>query len=121
MIQRLSNKGGNIDPCLLFKKTKKGLVLIGLYVDNLLIIGDEQDINLVIKDIEKHFKVKIEGDLKDYLSCEIRFSADGKKAWIGQPHLIKKIESLFKEELIGKINCQTPGTPGFTILRDETI
>ena len=35
--------------------------------------------------------------------------------------MIKKIESLFNEELIGKINCQTPGTPGFTILRDETI
>ena len=76
---------------------------------------------MVIKDIEKHFKVKIEGDLKDYLSCEIRFSEDGKKAWIGQLHLIMKMEKLFKEELIGKIDCQTPGTPGFTILRDENI
>ena len=79
-------------------------MLSGLYVDDLLIIGDEQDIDLVIKDIKKHFKVKIEGDLKDYLSCEIQFSADGKKAWIGQLHLIKKIESLFKEELIGKMD-----------------
>ena len=30
--------GGDVDPCLLFKKTKHGLVLIGLYVDDLLII-----------------------------------------------------------------------------------
>ena len=58
-------------------------MLIGLYVDDLLIIGDEKDIDLVIKDIKKHFKVKIEGDLKDYLSCGIQFSKDGKKAWIG--------------------------------------
>ena len=71
VLKSISFEGGNIDPCLLFKKTKKGLVLIGLYVDDLLIIGNEEDINLVIKDIEKHFKVKIEGDLKDYLSCEI--------------------------------------------------
>ena len=84
-------------------------------------LGDEQDIDLVIKDIKKHFKVKIEGDLKDYLSCEIWFSVDGKKAWIGQQHLIKKIESLFKEELIRKMDWQTPGTPGFTILQDENI
>ena len=116
VLKGIGFEGGNIDPCLLFKKTKKGLVLIGLYVDDLLIIGDEQDIDVVIQDIKKHFKVKIEGVLKDYLSCEIRFSANGKKAWIGQPHLIKKMEKLFKEELIGKINCQTPGTPGFTIL-----
>ena len=31
------------------------------------------------------------------------------------------MEKLFKEELIVKIDCQTPGTPGFTILRDKNI
>ena len=48
------------------------MVLIGLYVDDLLIIGDDADIDEVIADIEKHFKVKVEENLKDYLSCEIR-------------------------------------------------
>ena len=71
MLKGIGFEGGNINPCLLFKKMKKGLVLIGLYVDDVLIIGDEQDIDVVIKDIEKHFKVKIKGDLKDYLSCKI--------------------------------------------------
>ena len=121
VLKSIGFEGGDIDPCLLFKRTEKGLVLIGLYVDDLLIIGSEQDIEIVINDIEKHFKVKIEGDLKDYLSCEIRFSKDGKQAWIGQPHLIKKMEKLFEEEISKKMECQTPGTPGFTIIRDESI
>ena len=121
VLKSIGFEGGDIDPCLLFKRTKDGLVLIGLYVDDLLIIGSEQDMDVVIKDIEKHFKIKIEGDLKDYLSCEIRFSKDGKQAWIGQPHLIKKMEKLFQEEISGKLECQTPGTPGFTIIRDESV
>ena len=121
VLKSIGFEGGDIDPCLLFKRTKDGLVLIGLYVDDLLIIGSEQDMDVVIKDIEKHFKIKIEGDLKDYLSCEIRFSKDGKQAWIGQPHLIKKMEKLFEEEISKKMECQTPGTPGFTIIRDESI
>ena len=36
VLKSIGFKGGNIDPCLLFKKTGKGLVLIGLYVDDLL-------------------------------------------------------------------------------------
>ena len=72
VLKSIGFKGGDLDPCLLFKKTEKGLVLIGLYVDDLLIIGDDADIDEVIADIEKHFKVKVEENLKDYLSCEIR-------------------------------------------------
>ena len=45
-----------MDPCLLFKKTKNGLVLISLYMDDLLIIGSDDDIEIVIGDIEKYLK-----------------------------------------------------------------
>ena len=72
VLKSIGFTGGDVDPCLLFKKTKHSLVLIGLYVDDLLIIGSDEDIDIVIGDIEKYFKVKIEGDLRDYLSCEIR-------------------------------------------------
>ena len=98
VLKSIGFKGGDVDPCLLFKKTEHGLVLIGLYVDDLLIIGSEEDINIVIGDIKKYFKVKIEGDLRDYLSCEIKFNKDCLKAWIGQPHLIKKLERCSKRK-----------------------
>ena len=111
--------GGDVDPCLLFKKTKNGLVLIGLYVDDLLIIGIDKDIEIMIGDIEKYFKVKVKGDLKDYWSCAIKFNKDGLKAWIGQPHLIKKLQKVFEEEILDKHRCSTPRTPGFMIIRGE--
>ena len=117
VLKSIGFKGGDVDPCLLFKKTEHGLVLIGLYVDDLLIIGSKEDINIVIGDIEKYFKVKIEGDLRDYLSCKIKFNKDCSKAWIGQPHLIKKLEKMFEKEITDKHHCSTPGTPGFTIIR----
>ena len=80
MLKTLGFGGGDIDPCLLYKKTDKGIVLIGLYVDDLLIIGDEDDINETIAGLKKHFSVKVEDDINDYLSCKIHFSEDGTKA-----------------------------------------
>ena len=55
------------------------------------------------------------------LSNKIRFNKDGSKAWIGQPHLIKKLQSLFKTEIMDKHHCSTPGTLGFTIIRGEGL
>jgi hypothetical protein len=34
-------------------------------------------------------------DPKDYLSCELLFSKDKSKAYLEQPHLIKKLEMTF--------------------------
>jgi hypothetical protein len=62
--------------------------------------------------------LKIEGELDDYLSCEITFSADNLKGWIHQPHLIKKIEKKFGPLVKGLQNYRTPGTPGLSILRN---
>ena len=121
VLKSIGFKGGDIDPCLLFKRTKKGLVLIGLYVDDLLIIGNDVDIDEVIADIEKHFKVKVEENLKDYLSCEIRFDEKMKVAWIGQPHLIQKLKEKFEEETKDRGNFGTPGTPSFRIIRSSEM
>ena len=125
VLKTLGFGGGDIDPCLLYKKTDKGIVLIGLYVDDLLIIGDEDDINETIAGLKKHFSVKVEDDINDYLSCEIHFSKDGTKAWIGQPHLIAKMERTFSEEMKDAKVFATPGTPSFQIVRpgknDEVI
>ena len=51
VLKSIGFKGGDINPCLLFKETEKGLVLIGIYIDDLLIIRDDCDINEVIEDI----------------------------------------------------------------------
>jgi len=84
----------------------------------------------------------------DYLSCEVKFNEDKTRAWLGQPHMIKKIEKVFGEKvarlreyktrawlgqphMIKKIEkafgekvsrlreYKTPGTPGFGIVRPK--
>ena len=62
--------------------------------------------------------MKIENDLHDYLSCEIQFSPDNKKAWLGQPHLIGNLEKKFGSQVTGKRQYLTPGTPGLNQVRE---
>ena len=80
------------------------------------LFSSDADIEVVTRDMQK---VKIEGDLKDYLNRKIGFNKDGLNAWIRQPHLIKKLHKLFEEEIVDKHNCGTPGMPGFTVIRGE--
>jgi len=57
----------------------------------------------------------VENDLTDYLSCEILFNKSTTKAWLGQPHLIKKLRILFAEKTSHLKSYATPDTPGQTI------
>ena len=51
--------------------------------------------------------------LKDYLGVQIVQSQDGKKAWLGQPSIIKSLEKHSGEKVMKKKMTITPGTPGF--------
>ena len=51
--------------------------------------------------------------LEDYLGVQIVQSDDGKKAWLGQPTIIKCLEKQFGERVAKKKMTITPGTPGF--------
>ena len=68
-----------------------------MWVDDCLCIGDKEALDDAIEQFGKHFNLKLEYSLQDYLSCEIVFDEKRNKAWIGQPHLIKKIEAEFGE------------------------
>ena len=87
------------DPCLMVRNDKDlSLVIIANYVDDCYAIGHEAALLDTIKKIqESGLKVKVENDLHDYLSCEVVFNNDKTKAWLGQPHLIKRLEKLFTE------------------------
>lgn len=53
------------------------------------------------------------------MSCEIKFSKDKTKAWIGQPHMVKKIQKVFGEEVKSNQKYKTPGTPGHGLIRPK--
>jgi hypothetical protein len=61
----------SVDPCLWTKYTEHGNVFVGIYVDDCLVIGNENGINDVINGVKTYkFGLKIANDLKDYLVAE---------------------------------------------------
>jgi hypothetical protein len=55
----------------------------------------------------------------DYLSCEIIFLKDKKKAWLGQPHLIGNLKKNFGEKVQNLQVYKTPGTPSTGLKRPD--
>ena len=62
---------------------------IALYIDDNLLIGNPKAIEEAIELLQKNGLIlKVEDDLHDYLSCEIKFLDDDKKERLRQPYLI---------------------------------
>ena len=109
---------GDVDPCLLTKKTNEGIIYVAIYVDDCLFVGSEKLIQETIKGIKKWgLEVTVDEDLTDYLSCRILFNEDKTKAWLGQPHLIKNIKAKLGDLVSNLQTYRTPGTPSQGILR----
>jgi hypothetical protein len=120
ILKSLGFVGGKIDPCLFMRKDRNGVVYVAIYVDDCLFMGEKRAILKAIEDIiESGFKLKVEDNLDDYLSCRIIFDKTRSKAWLGQPHLIKKLEETFGDQVKKLQTYRTPGTPGVGIVRPE--
>ena len=119
-LREIGFTGGYADPCLLTRKGKHGTVHIALYVDDCYCCGDMKEIKEVILDMRRMgFTLKIEMNMTDYLSCQIEFSKNRDKVWIGQPHLIKKLKDKFGEEASKLQTYKTPGTPHTGLRRPQ--
>ena len=118
ILRKIGFEGGEVDPCLFVKQYALGIVYVALYVDDNLLIGTPAAIEDTIKRLrEEGLVLKVEDDLHDYLLCEIVFSKDRRKAWLGQPHLFANLISKFGSMVSGMRSYKTPGTPGFSIVR----
>jgi Reverse transcriptase (RNA-dependent DNA polymerase) len=108
------------DPGLLSKGNQLNIMIIGIYVDDCLVLGKEQDINKLTVDLElKGFSLKVERNLKDYLSCREIEDINKRKILILQPHLINKLIKKFGNEVSEKRIYGTPGTPRFKMTRPD--
>ena len=110
------------DPCMLYKEDEKGVCIIIVYIDDMLIIGKEEAIDAAIKVLQGHFQVKDPTSLEDYSGDQIVQSDDGKKAWLEQPTIVKRLEKQFGEKVAKKtMTIITPGTPGFISWKVDDI
>ncbi len=72
VLRKIGFKGGDVDPCLFWKQYKKKVVFVAVYVAENLIVGHPDASEDTIEQLKKNgFVVKVEDDLRDYLSCEI--------------------------------------------------
>jgi hypothetical protein len=94
------------------------MIIIGVYVDDCLIIGKEDSIDCLIDELKKHkFNMKVERKVNEYLSCCIEESKTEGKLSMIQPHLLTLLIKTFGEEIEGKRKLLTPSKPRFKVQR----
>jgi hypothetical protein len=99
-------KGNKSDPCLLSKWTQDGVIMIGIYLDDCLVIGKRDGIDELIVELKTiGFNLKVENNLIDYLSFQLIENAESKEILILQPHLINNLEAKFGDEVKSKRVC----------------
>ena len=77
-IFRLGYTASSYDSALFLRRTDKGTILLLLYVDNMIITGDDLSGIQELKDfLNQQFKIKDLGHLGYFLGLEITHSTDG--------------------------------------------
>ena len=126
LVKKLKDIGftqSQADPCLMIRRSEKGIVIVATYVDDCYCVGNREALDEVTELLQKKtdnvepFTVTVTDGTSDYLSCEVVFSNDGSRAWLGQPHLIKNLKKKFWEEVKNLQIYQTPGTPNTGLRR----
>jgi hypothetical protein len=105
------------DPCLLSRWINGKVIMIGIYVDDCLVVGMEDQIQEVIQGLKASgFNLKVKSSLKDYLSCRVIEDLESKSILILQPHVINNLEAKFGQEVCNKRVYKTAGTTRFKIV-----
>jgi hypothetical protein len=104
--------------CLLRREDKHGTVMICVYVDDCLLIGDRTSIDKAISDIESVFDTRRLGPLQKYIGCTFLTLSDGSTK-ILQPDMIRKLEQMFGEIVSGLRNQNIPMSAGASVTRPK--
>ena len=110
-----------LDPCLMIRKSKEGTVILCIYVDDVLMMGDKEAINKAIEDIMKEFSIRKEGKLHDYLGCIINFDEDNDTGTIHQPYTLQKLENKFNKLVKNIRKTELPSAPGSMLKRPTEL
>ena len=101
--------------CLLIRKNGLGTVIVCLYIDDTMVVGDEKAVNDFKKHLAKFFSTKEEGRMTEYVGCMVKRHDGG--LYLHQSNLIKKIERKFIDKVRNLRTYRTPGTPGQGLVR----
>ena len=85
-----------VDTCMYWKLTDKGLVTWMLWVDDCLISGDKEKVQLYKEEMKEMFDCEDVGELKEYVGCKIDRNWERKEIKITQPVLLQSYKDEFK-------------------------
>ena len=117
VMEKLGFKLSKADPCFMFRRNEHGICMISIYVDDNFLVGEDDAVDQTTAQLQEHFKVKFEDTNNDYLGCEFIVSYDGKRGWLGQPHIIKSLRDRFGPHVEKLKSTLTPGTTGYVSLQ----
>jgi hypothetical protein len=103
----------------MWDKKVNQMIIIGIYVNDCLIIEKEDSIECLIDELKYEFNLKVERNVNEYLSCCIEESKDEGKLTIIQLHLLTRLIKTFGEEIKGKRKFLNPGKQRFKIQRSK--
>ena len=106
------------DECLLFRNTEDGIVIVCVYIDNTLCVGDEKAVKKFKNEIKKHFETKEEGNMNEYVGCKVKRTTD-KTIIMYQDDLIHKIEKTFGDLVRNMQVYDMPAGMGARITRSK--
>jgi hypothetical protein len=81
IVRKIGFKQSSADPCLFIKKDENGIVFVIIYIDDGVFAGHRPAIESMVALLEgEGLKLKVKHNMEDYLSCQVLFSKDGRRA-----------------------------------------
>ena len=117
ILLKIGYKQCECEPCLFYRKNELGMAILVSYVDDNAIAGDEAAIKDTLQGLMDNGLTYTRESLTDYLSCEVIFDKQETKAWIGQPHMMKKLKREFWKEVETLQVYDTPGSPNQGLMK----
>ena len=106
------------DECLLFRSTEDGMVIVCVYIDDTLCVGDEKAVKKFKNEIKEHFETKEEGKMNEYVGCKVKCTNE-KSIIMYQDDLIHKIEKTFGDLVSNMQVYDMPAGTGARITRSK--
>ena len=105
------------EPCLEKKRIGKELIIVGIYVDDILLIGDNKIVKKEIEIIKRRYSITQKHPLDEYVGCQM--VQTNNYIILHQQRLIDKLKDDFQKEIKEIKTPMTPMTSNTHVVRPE--
>ena len=94
------------DNCLMMRINKVGTTILFIYVDDVCVFGNQEAVEVTIKQIETIYRIKRVGTLTEFIGVNIKIKDDD--LFLGQEDTLKRLENKFQEDISKMKIYETP-------------